>query len=430
MNSEIRDFVMNHPLFSHHDHHCPFKTFEENRLDYDAASLLGYAHADIDTAAGTKALKQSSARERIAAYWPKIATTGYGRAVTIGCKALFDLDYSSDNFDTITEKLQSTLRDRSSSETYDYFLKDKANSKWVLQDSFFAPGDATLLQGDMYPDYYRFTWRMDGLFSITDAAPIESIEQITGMTIHTLDHLVKAMNANIDKFKETGKLAAFKLGIAYVRDLVIGDPTTHEAELAFGRIRRNRKTLHEGIQHNAGAVNAQEARPLSDYLLHRLLQRASDEDIPVQVHTGYLAGNWGALAGTKALHLIPVFEKYRQIRFDVFHASWPWTSELGAIAKNYPNVYPDMCWVWAMNPTESERTLDEWLDGVPFNKIFAFGADTGLPWCNVGYSIQARLGIVRVLEKKVRKGFFSEATAKEVASAIMLKNGEQFYGVA
>jgi len=66
MNSEIRDFVMNHPLFSHHDHHCPFKTFEENRLDYDAASLLGYAHADIDTAAGTKALKQSSARERIA----------------------------------------------------------------------------------------------------------------------------------------------------------------------------------------------------------------------------------------------------------------------------------------------------------------------------------------------------------------------------
>jgi predicted TIM-barrel fold metal-dependent hydrolase len=126
---------------------------------------------------------------------------------------------------------------------------------------------------------------------------------------------------------------------------------------------------------------------------------------------------------------LPVFEKYRRVRFDVFHASWPWTSELGAIAKNYPNVYPDMCWVWAMNPTESERTLDEWLDGVPFNKIFAFGADAGLPWCDVGYAIQARLGIAEVLERKVRKGFFSGATAKQVAAAIMLENGERFHGV-
>jgi len=77
----------------------------------------------------------------------------------------------------------------------------------------------------------------------------------------------------------------------------------------------------------------------------------------------------------------------------------------------------------------TERTLCEWLDGVPFNKIFAFGADTVLPWCDVGYSTQARRGIARVLEKKVRKGFFSESTAEEVASAIMLKNGEQFYGL-
>jgi len=429
MSSEVHDFVMKYPLFSHHDHHCHFKEFEEKRLDYDAASLLYYADADIETAAGPKSHGQSSVKERIAAYWPRISTTGYGRAVTIACKALFDLDYSADNFSIITEKLQSTLNNKSVSEVYNYFMKERANIKWVLQDSYFAPGNADLFQREMYPDYYRFAWRMDGLFSITDATPIELLERVTGIIVHTLDHLVKAMNANIDKFKETGKLAAFKLGIAYARDLVIGDPSSHDAELAFSRI-RNRKTFRNGLQQNAGAVNASEARPLADYMIHRLLERANDEDIPVQVHTGYLAGNWGSLAGTKALSLIPIFEKYRHARFDVFHASWPWTSELGAIAKNYPNVYPDMCWVWTMNPTESERTLAEWLDGVPFNKIFAFGADTGLPWCDVGYSIQARLGIARVLEKKVQKGFFSEATAKEVASAIMLKNGEQFHGVA
>ena len=35
----------------------------------------------------------------------------------------------------------------------------------------------------------------------------------------------------------------------------------------------------------------------------------------------------------------------------------------GAIAKNYPNVWADLCWAWAMNPAESERALF----GVPTN---------------------------------------------------------------
>nr|NIO14568.1 amidohydrolase [Xanthomonadales bacterium] len=58
------------------------------------------------------------------------------------------------------------------------------------------------------------------------------------------------------------------------------------------------------------------------------------------MHTGYLWGHWGLLLGANASLLLPIFEKYRRVRFDLMHASWPWTSELGAIAKNYPNVYP------------------------------------------------------------------------------------------
>jgi len=83
-----------------------------------------------------------------------------------------------------------------------------------------------------------------------------------------------------------------------------------------------------------------------------------------------------------------------------------------------------------MNQTESERALSEWLDGVPFNKIFGYGADTGFPWCNIGYSIQAKQGIARVLEDKIAKGFCSLATAREIADQIMLKNGEEFWGLA
>ena len=73
--------------------------------------------------------------------------------------------------------------------------------------------------------------------------------------------------------------------------------------------------LVDGVQQNDAAVNALEARALGDYMFHRVMERASDEDIPVQIHTGYLAGTWGSLAGTPARLLIPVFEKFRRVRF-------------------------------------------------------------------------------------------------------------------
>jgi len=428
MSTSIRDYVMSHVLFSHHDHHCNYRAFEEGRPDYDHGSLTGYAGADLTTAAGARPAREPEGEGRLATYWPKIRTTGYGQAVVLGCRALFDLDYTPENFPAITRALRSALEGKSTGEVYDYFVRGSANNRWVLQDGYFRPGQEGILEEEMYPDYYRFAWRMDDLFAITNAGPVEALRRATGIDILSLDDLVKAVNANIDTFRATGTLAAFKVGIAYQRDLVICDATRHDAEAAFNRI-RNPKTFRNGIQQNAGAVNAHEARPLADFMFHCLMKRANDEDMPVQIHTGYLAGNWGSLGGTRAMNLIPVFEKYRRVRFDIFHASWPWTSELGAIAKNYPNVYPDLCWAWAMNPAESERALSEWLDGVPHNKIFGYGSDTGLPWCNVGYSAQARLGIARVLEQKIAAGVYSESTAEEVASAIMLRNGEEFYGL-
>ena len=426
--SPIREYVMNHSLFCHHDHHCDFDQFDQNRENYTFESLLGYAPADLVTAAGPGPPEEPMARERIAELWPKIRATGYGRAVVLGCRDLFDLDYSPENFDALTSALRSSIEGKPAGEVYEYFVHERADNKWTLHDGRFRVDNPRALKKGVYPSSYRFTFRMDALLDMVDATPVEALERFTDRAIHTLDQLVDALNLAITKFAETGEVATIKIGMAYLRDLVVGDPTRHEAERAFSRI-RSRKAFRDGLQQNTGAVDAATGRALGDYMFHRLIQRASDDNLPVQIHTGYLAGNWGSLNGTKASHLIPILEKYRSVRFDLFHASWPWTSELGAIAKNYPNVWPDLCWAWAMNPTESERALSEWLDGVPFNKIFAYGADTGLPWCNVGYSLQAKLGIARVLESKIEKGFVNERTAEEIADHIMLKNGEEFYGL-
>jgi hypothetical protein len=53
----------------------------------------------------------------------------------------------------------------------------------------------------------------------------------------------------------------------------------------------------------------------------------------------------------------PVLERYREVRFDLFHAGWPYSELLGAIGKAFPNVYLNMCWAWGMNPAQMERIL-------------------------------------------------------------------------
>ncbi len=429
MTVSIREFVMGHPLFCHHGHHYNFRQFDRERESYDYQSLLGgYAESDLVTAAGARPPRELDETGSVAAFWPKIRTTGYGRAVTLGCRELFDLEYSPENFAEITAALQASIAGKSAAEAYDYFVKEKANTRWVLNDGHTYANDPAEYGDDAYPQYYRFTWRMDSLWCIVDRSPVQELERVTGTSITSLDRFVAAMNAGISRFQSGASLASLKVAMAYARDLAVGDPTKHEAEAAFNQI-VSRDSVREPIQQDDGAVSAREARPLSDYLFHRLMERADDEDLPVQIHTGYLAGNWGSLNSTRASYLIPIFEKYRRVRFDIMHASWPWTSELGAIAKNYPNVYPDLCWAWTMNPAQSERALSEWLDAVPFNKIFGYGADVGRPWCDVGYALQARIGIARVLEQKIEAGYFSPATAEEVAAAIMLHNGEEFLGL-
>ena len=169
MPNSIRDFVMGHPLFCHHDHHFNFSQFDRERETYSYRSLLGgYAESDLTTAAGPRRPSDRDEAAAIAELWPKIRTTGYGRAVTLGCRALFDLEYSPENFPQITEALHAAIAGRSAADAYDYFVRERANTPWVLNDGHTYGNDPVQFAPGSYPDYYRFTWRMDSLWAPTD----------------------------------------------------------------------------------------------------------------------------------------------------------------------------------------------------------------------------------------------------------------------
>jgi hypothetical protein len=93
--STIRDHVMVQPLFCSHDHHRTLAEFDAHRATYDHTSLLGYAHDDLATAAGSTADHAAEAAD-LARLWPPFASR-FG-APSSWLPALFGLEYEPANF--------------------------------------------------------------------------------------------------------------------------------------------------------------------------------------------------------------------------------------------------------------------------------------------------------------------------------------------
>ncbi|GAF70517.1 unnamed protein product, partial [marine sediment metagenome] len=149
--------------------------------------------------------------------------------------------------------------------------------------------------------------------------------------------------------------------------------------------------------------------------MHAVIQRAIGAKLPIQIHTGLQGGTGNIITNTNPVHLVNLFIEYPQAKFDIFHASYPYTGELTTLAKNFPNVYADLCWMYLISPYAARRILSEWIETVPSNKIFGFGGDCLIVEGAYAHAKMARDNIARVLAEKVEEGYFSGQEALEFA---------------
>ncbi len=185
--------------------------------------------------------------------------------------------------------------------------------------------------------------RYDAVLMVGSRDQVERFEAVFERPIQRLSDLDAALDDYAEKARAAGRLGGMKSALPYQRRVDFEQSSFADAERAFEAMMQGRQT---------------ELRPLHDYLFHRFVQRAREFGLPVQLHTGYLAGNWGNPGQGNPELLVPVFRRYRGVRFDMFHAGWPYSEVAGAIAKAFPNVYLDMCWAWTMNPAQMERILE------------------------------------------------------------------------
>ena len=171
-----------------------------------------------------------------------------------------------------------------------------------------------------------------------------------------------------------------------------------------------------------------EVKAFQDHIVFFLADMAGEMELVFQIHTG-VQTTWGHIPDSDPLLLIPLIRSHPHVKFDLFHAGYPYSRELGMFGKHYPNVWLNMCWMYVISTAASRQVLREWLDLVPLERILGFGSDVRSPEFIYGHLAMARSALSEVLEGKVREDFWSEGLALDSAKRLMRDNAMALYGL-
>ncbi len=438
LNEHIHSEVERIPIIDTHEHTMPESDRQAHALDF--SMLFGhYSSADLVSAgmpprlleaarlpmyryrilsAGRTKLSRippkpvredMSLEERwqaIKPYWEAAKTTAYGRSVLLAARDLFGVD---DLNDSTYVKLSDAVAATRKPGWYRHVLKECANIERAVIEVQSYDVDRELFAPSMRLDHY---------IAVSSRADIAGLEEEAGVSIHSLDDLVRAMQAALERFCANGAVAV-KSALAYRRTLKYDKVTRHDAEVVFNRLAAH---LGEG-------PSWAEAKPLQDYMMHQVIHAAIDAKLPIQIHTGLQEGNENIINNSDPTLLINLFVEYREAKFDLFHGGYPYTSEFAVLAKNFANVYPDLCWVHIISPEIGRRQLHELIETVPANKILAFGGDALAVEIAYAHSKMARQVVARVLSEKVQDGYLTEPEALRLARMMLHDNGAKLYGL-
>lgn len=273
---------------------------------------------------------------------------------------------------------------------------------------------------DLDTSYFSLVCNINSCVSLVgEAAENKKISSAKGLlrlmnseviTIEALDDYIELVDSVLMIFKMKGAVC-IKNTLAYSRSLDFEDVSIKDAEMIFNK---------------SGLLNAKERKQLEDFVFHHIIKQSINLNMPVQIHTGYLAGNNSRLDNGHPMKLLNILLQYPDARFILFHGGYPWTSDFVAIGKNFRNVYLDIVWLPQISKTEAIRTLHEMLDCMPYNKIMWGGDVIGID--DAAGSLElAKEVVATVLSERVEKGWMTEAVAHDIAGCIFRDNAIEIF---
>ena len=162
------------------------------------------------------------------------------------------------------------------------------------------------------------------------------------------------------------------------------------------------------------------------------MDKATENNLPVKLHTGYYAGGdympLGRLAHN-AGSATDLCRRARDTKFVFMHICYPYYEEILSVAKHYSNAYIDMCWAAIINPIAAKDFLKKYLLTAPANKILTFGGDYRYVEPVLGHAIIAKRVIALALSELVEEGWITIDRAMELTDMIMHENARQIFNL-
>lgn len=425
---EVMGFVKELPLVDCHDHsHKP----EPALKDPIHALLDGYFLTDVKSvssdAEGDFLLDAKiDWKERWPTFekvWRLAKNTGYGMVLKKVLKEFYGIEELT--FDAM-KSMENRLLKLEDAAVFDAIL-EKAKIKVRIADIWEDPqqpgriAQEAVLDGSLkLPPRGRITIPLRDYHNVFSFEDIQHRMGPLNRSVTTLDEYIEGCFDIFIAYKEFGAVA-FKDQTPYRRAINYGNPTRAEAEKVFNFLLSNPRTSEQypGTK-----------QTLDDYLFHAMLRLAKEIDLPVQLHTGLLAGMRQDVSKANAIQLASVLELHREVRFDLFHANWPYGGEWLFLGKNYPNVYLDFCWANIIDPISIQLLYQQAISSVPMGKIFLFGSDfSGYADHAWAHAEIARENLAIALSNLIEIDYLTMHEAKDIAIHWGYENPRRFFNL-
>ena len=258
--------------------------------------------------------------------------------------------------------------------------------------------------------YSNFTYRIDHLLQGYNKNALDHDGNnpftLYGKEFTSLDQYVEWVKKLIKQQKQNG-CVALKSAVAYDRELDFHNTNKDSASKVFLTLPNKRTTTM--------------IKDFQDYVFQIICELACEYNLPLQCHTGM-----GILDNTRAMAMHEIIARNPNTKFVLFHCSFPWTDDICALLHNYPNVYPDLCWLPLLSYAAAKQMLHQLIEIGTIDKI-CWGCDTRTAEESYGALLAFKNVLYEVLSEKNRSGYLSNSNTFEIADYIMKNNALVLY---
>lgn len=204
--------------------------------------------------------------------------------------------------------------------------------------------------------------------------------------------------------------AAMKCASAYERPLLFGETDRKKAAEIFGKPNKD--------------ISSQDRIVFGNFMFHWFCELNKEMDIPFQIHTGL-----ADISGSNPMLFEPVIRRYPDIQFVLFHAGYPWYSQIAGLAHNYPNVVIDMVWAPIISTSASIQALKEYIEVAPSSDLIGWGGDTWTSEEAVGAVMAWKFVVAKVLAELRESAYIDLKKAERLAEKLLFRNNAGIYKI-